>query len=208
LTAADAPDRPSIRRNSMNPVARVRHVLARRPWLYWLAVLVLAATAGLVVADAAAGVEAARRSWGTTRPVVVAAVDVAPGQLLADHVEVRTRPEPMVPAGAVSELPPMATARQRVGAGEIVTAHDVSATPGPRALIPDGWRAVPVAELVPLGAAVGDEVTAASGGVVLADDGVVVAELADGVLVAVPADVAAQVAHASVTGELTLMLEP
>jgi hypothetical protein len=102
----------------------------------------------------------------------------------------------------------MATARQRVGAGEIVMAHDVSATPGPRALIPDGWRAVPVAELVPLGAAVGDEVTAASGGVVLADDGVVVAELADGVLVAVPADVAAQVAHASVTAELTLMLEP
>ena len=62
----------------MNPVARVRHVLARRPWLYWLAVLRLAATAGLVVADAAAGVEAARRSWGATRPVVVAVVDVAP----------------------------------------------------------------------------------------------------------------------------------
>ena len=68
-------------------------------------------------------------------------------------------------------------------------------------------RAVPVAELVPSGAAVGDEVTAASGGVVLADDGVVVADLADSVLVAVPADVAAQVAHAAATGELTLMLK-
>ena len=191
----------------MNPVARVRHVLARRPWLYWVAVLLLAATAGLVVADAAAGVEAARRSWGTTRPVVVATVDVVPGQLLADHVEVRNRPAPMVPAGAVAELPPAAAARQRIAAGEMVMAHDVSATDGPQALMPDGWRAVPVAELVPSGAAVGDEVTAASGGVVLADEGVVVAALADGVLVAVPADVAAQVAHAAASGELTLMLE-
>ena len=124
----------------MNFVARIRHVLARRPWLYWLAVPVLAASAGLVVADATAGVDAARRSWGTTRPVVVAAVDVAPGQLLTDHVEVRTRPEPMVPAGAVSDLPSTATARQRIAAGEIVMAHDVAAIAGPRALIPDGWR--------------------------------------------------------------------
>jgi hypothetical protein len=192
----------------MNPVARARHVLARRPWLYWLAVLALAVTAGLVVADAAAGVEAARRSWGTTQPVVVATVDVGHGQLLADHVEIRMRPEPMVPAGAVAELPSTATARQRIAAGEIVVAHDVATTSGPQALIPDGWRAVPVGELVPSGAAVGDEVAAASGGIVLADEGVVVGLLADGVLVAVPATAAAQVAHAAVTGELTLMLEP
>ena len=192
----------------MNPVARVRHVLARRPWLYWLAVLLLGAAAGLVVADAIAGVEAARRSWGATRPVLVAADDVAPGQVLADHVEVRTRPGPMVPTGAVEELPPAATARQRIAAGEMVMAHDVAATDGPQALIPEGWRAVAVAELVPSGAAVGDEVTAASGGIVVADAGLVVAQLAESVLVAVPADVAAQVAHAAVTGELTLLLEP
>jgi hypothetical protein len=191
----------------MNAVARVRHVLARRPWLYWLAALVLAAGAGLVVADAVAGVDAARRAWGTTRAVVVAADDVAPGQLLADHVEVRTRPEPMVPAGAVSELPSTAIARQHIAAGEMIVAHDVAATDGPQALIPDGWRAVPVAEPVPSGAAVGDEVTAATGGVTLADDGVVVGLLAEGVLVAVPAEVAPQVAHAAVAGELTLMLE-
>ncbi len=103
-----------------------------------------------MVADAAAGVEAARRSWGTTQPVVVAAVDVVPGQLLTDHVEVRTRPEPMVPAGAVSELPSTATARQRIAAGEIVMAHDVAATDGPQALIPDGWRAVPVGRARPV----------------------------------------------------------
>ncbi len=101
----------------MNPVARVRHVLARRPWLYWLAVAVLAAIAGLVVADAASRVDGARRAWGTTRPVVVATVDVAPGTALDGVSEVRQLPAPMVPDGAVTELPAAATARQRLAAG-------------------------------------------------------------------------------------------
>ena len=63
----------------MNPVARARHVLARRPWLYWSAVLVLAAGAGWAVTAAAAGVDDARRAWGTSRDVLVATVDIAPG---------------------------------------------------------------------------------------------------------------------------------
>ena len=158
----------------MNPVARVRHVLARRPWLYWLAVLVLAATAGLVVADAAAGVEAARRSWGATRPVVVAAVDVAPASsspTTSRSARCPSRWCPPAPCPSCRRRPPPASASPPA---RWSMAHDVAATTGPRALIPDGWRAVPVAELVPSGAAVGDEVTAASGGVVLADDGVVV----------------------------------
>jgi hypothetical protein len=192
----------------MNLVARVRHVLARRPWLYWLGVLVLAAIAGLVVADAAARVDAARRAWGVTRPVVVARADIAPGEVLDDATDVRALPGPMVPVDAVSDLPRDATARQRIAAGEIVTAHDVAATAGPRSLIPDGWRAVPIAEPVPSGAAVGDDVAVASGGIVVAGEGLVVGVLADGVLVAVPADVAAQVAQASATAELTLLLKP
>jgi hypothetical protein len=192
----------------MNPVARLRHVLARRPWLYWLGVLLLAAIAGLLVADAAARVDAARRAWGVTRPVVVAVADVAPGEVLDGVTDVKSLPEPMVPGEAVTELPVGATARQRLAAGEIVTAHDVAPTPGPRSLIPDGWRAVPVAEPVPSGAAVGDEVAVASGGIVVSDDGVVVGALADGVLVAVPTEVAAQVAQASAAADVTLLLEP
>ncbi len=63
----------------MSLVARGRYVLARRPWLYWLGVAILAGGCGLVVADAAAGVDGARRSWGETRAVVVATADLAPG---------------------------------------------------------------------------------------------------------------------------------
>jgi hypothetical protein len=114
----------------------------------------------------------------------------------------------MVPAGAVTELPAEATARQVLTAGEIVMTHDVAAMTGPQALIPEGWRAVPIAEPVASGAAVGDEVAAASGGIVVAAEGVVVGLLADGVLVAVPADVAPQVAHATATGDITLLLAP
>ena len=127
----------------MNPVARVRHVLARRPWLYWLAVLVLAATAGLVVADAAAGVEAARRSWGDTAP---SSLPLSTSPLVSSSPTTSRsgrRPEPMVPARAVSALPSRATARQRIAAGEMIMAHDVVATDGPQAMIPDGCAPCP-----------------------------------------------------------------
>jgi hypothetical protein len=192
----------------MNPVARVRHVLARRPWLYWCCVAVLALAAALLAADASAGVDEARRSWGTTRDVVVTAADIAPGEALVGRVQLRALPAPMVPDAAMGEVPPDAVARHDLAAGEIVVAPDLAAGPGPRALIPDGWQAVAVAETVPSTATVGDRVAAASEGVVLADDGLVVGRTADAVVVAVPSDEAANVAHAAVAGTLTLLLMP
>ena len=114
----------------MNPVARARHVLARRPWLYWSAVLALAAFAGWSVAAAAAGVDEARRAWGATRDVVVATDDLEPGQALAGRVAVRPRPAPAVADAAVTEVPPDATARQHVAAGEVLVERDVAASGG------------------------------------------------------------------------------
>jgi hypothetical protein len=192
----------------MNPLARARHVLARRPWLYWLGVAVLAAAAAWGAARGASSVDAARRSWGTPRDVVVATADLAPGDALAGRVDVRSRPHPMVPDGAVTRIDPAARARQHVSAGEILVRADVVATASPQALIPFGWAAVPVSEAVPSGAAVGDRVAAASGGAVVAAAGVVVGRSADAVLVAVPVEVAAAVAAASASGELSLLLQP
>ena len=62
----------------MHPVARLRHVLARRPWLYWSAVALLAAGIGVAAASAVAGVDDARRAWVDTRSVVVAVAELAP----------------------------------------------------------------------------------------------------------------------------------
>ena len=191
VAGTDIPRRTAIGRITMNPLARLRHLLARRPWLYWLGVGVVALAVGLVAVRAAASVDEARRRWGTTREVAVAVADLAPGDPLAGHVELRPRPAPMVPAAAVTELVDGARARQHVGLGEILVATDLVASAAPQALIPPGWSAVAVAEAVPSGAAVGDHVAAARGGVVVAREGIVVGQRDDAVLVAVPDDDAA-----------------
>jgi hypothetical protein len=192
----------------MNPLARLRHVLARRPWLYWLGVAVIAMAIGLAAVRAAASVDDARARWGTTRDVAVATADLAPGDPLAGHAELRSRPLPMVPAGAVTELAADARARQHVSVGEILVAPDLVPSAAPQALIPPGWSAVAVAEAVPSGAAVGDDVAAASGGVVVAQEGIVVGQREDAILVAVPDDDAAAVAAASAAGDVSLLIRP
>lgn len=190
----------------MNPLARLRHVLARRPWLYWLAIAAVAVSGALVAARAVTSVEAARDEWGAPRTVLVATASVSPGEAIAGVVERRAVPGPIVPAGALGELPDAAVARQRIAAGEIIVEHDVAATADPQARIPPGWHAVAVAEPVASGADVGDEVVAVAGGVVLAASGVVVGTPGGSVLVAVPAPDAPAVAMAATTGELTLLL--
>jgi hypothetical protein len=192
----------------MNVVARVRLVLARRPWLYWTAVALLGGGIAVTVAGATSGVEDARRAWGEPRGVLVATADLAPGDPLEGAVSRQARPTPMIPAAALAEAPAEAVARQHVAAGEIVVDRDVAPTAAPQALIPDGWAAVAVAEAVPSGVRIGDEVRPVAGGVELAASGVVVGHRGDAVLVAVPAADAAAVAHAASTGGLGLVITP
>lgn len=192
----------------MSVLALVRHRLARSPWIYWAVIAALAILAGAAVSSATSGVDAARRSWGEIRSVYVASADVAPGDQLAGRVERRELPAPAVPAQAVAEVDPAAVARQHVAAGEVIVRVDVAAAGSPQALIPAGWLAVAIAEPVPSGATTGDLVQVASGGVVLSDEGVVVATSAGTVVVAVPAGDAAQVGQAASTGDVSLLLEP
>ncbi len=192
----------------MNLVARARHVLARHPSLYWIAVTALAAAGAAAVADATAAVDVARREWGADRPVLVATADVVPGEPLAGRVEAVHRPAPTVPDAALVEVPVGAVARQRIAAGEVLVEPDVASPAGPRALVPPGWLAVAVAEPVPSGAGVGDPVIAAGDGAVLASDGVVVGRHDTAVLVAVPAEDAPAVARAAADGTLALLLAP
>ena len=188
-------------------LVHVRRVLAKRPWLYWVGVGGLALLAGVIVSQAASGIDDAKAAWGEPHAVVVAVADVEPGASLDAATERREIPAPLVPPGAVTEVEPGAVARQRVGRGEMVMAHDVGATGGPQALIPDGWLAVAIAEPVPSGVRVGDDVAVASGGIALADDGVVVGVDPESVLVAVPAGVAPQVAQAASTGDVALLVK-
>ncbi|WP_117000498.1 SAF domain-containing protein [Desertimonas flava] len=192
----------------MSVLATVRHRLARSPWIYWAVVAVLAVVAGVAVASATSGVDAARRAWGDVRAVYVASSDIAPGDQLAGRVDRRELPAPLIPGDALIDVSSGAVARQHVAAGEVLVSVDVAASGSPRSLIPADWLAVAVAERVPSGVSAGDAVRVASGGIVLADEGVVVAASPDAVLVAVPADDAAQVGQAASTGDVSLLLEP
>lgn len=85
-----------------------------RPARRWAAGLVLAALTFTLVRGAVARAEAARAAWGTAVPVLVAARDLRPGDVLtADAVRVEERPEALVAADA---LPPGSGADRRVGA--------------------------------------------------------------------------------------------
>jgi hypothetical protein len=190
----------------MSLPARLRLVLARSPWLYWAVVATLAMCAGLLVLRAADSVASARDRWGQSQRVLVATRDVRPGDPLAAAAQIRPVPAPMVPLGALTEVDDGAVARQHIAAGEVIVAHDESPTATPQSLIPHGWLAAAIAEPIPSGARVGDRVTVATGGVVVADDGVVVGVVGGALLVAVPADAAPQLANAASTGDVAVLL--
>ena len=147
----------------MTLVARGRHVLARRPWLYWMFVIALAVTAAC--------------SSPTPRPRSMrpASVGDAPRHRRRRRRRARRSarrpdgdrdvPGPVVPASALSSLPWALSPRQRVAAGETVVDADVAATAGHGRWCPPAGRPSPSPKWCR--AAVGDPVVAAAGGVVL-----------------------------------------
>lgn len=170
----------------MSAVAvRLRRLLARRPWIYWVVVALVAIGVGHEVRSRVASVEEARGSWGEVVPVFVASADVAPGEaVVAERRELPAAMLPAQPAAAVDG----AVARQRVSVGEIVTATDLAPATGPLALVPAGWLAVPVVESPTSGADVGDRVQVVADGVVLSEEGLVVGHSPDATLIAVRPD--------------------
>ncbi len=197
----------------MSPVHSIfvstRRVLARRPWIQWLAIIAIAAAVTALVHARLQQVDRQRDSWGSTRTVLVASEFVEIGEPLL--VEARDLPAAMIPDGAIDPDEARAgtrIARQRVGVGEIVTRLDVVADTGPQAMTPEGWLAVPVVESPRSGAVVGDRVQVASDGWTLSADALVVGQFDDVTLLAVPAAEAPLLPAASTAGALTLLLKP
>jgi hypothetical protein len=178
-------------------------MVARHPWIYWLAVVVMVGVIALGAAKAMAGVDAARRSWGTQQTVWVATAAVEQGQPIT--ATARDVPAAVVPAGAVAESPDGASARQRVGPGEIVTDSDVTAR-GSAGLIPDEWVAFAVASSVEH-FATGDHLMVYSGDQ-LVSAGVVVDTGDSELMVAIPAEAASAMAAALLADTVTLGITP
>lgn len=194
---------------SMSASVRVRRMLARRPWIQWLMVLVVALLVASSVHQQLVAVDTTRASWGATTPVLVATESIDVGQPL--RLEQRQLPIAVVPPAAIDAtigVGDRAVARQRIGIGEIVTELDVAADRGPQALTPAGWLAVPVVESPPSGAQVGDRVQVASDGFVVSATALVVGRFDNVTVLAVPASDAALLPAAAIAGSLTLLLEP
>jgi hypothetical protein len=193
----------------MSPVSTMivstRRALARRPWIQWAVIVVVATLAAASAHGRLLRVDAERDSWGLGHPVLVATGPIEIGEQL--RVELRKLPAAAIPEGAIGDADGL-VARQRIGTGEIITDVDVTTGSGPQAMTPDGWLAVPVVESPRSGADLGDHVQVASDGFVLSTDAIVVGSFDEVTLLAVPAGEAPLLPAADAAGSLTLLLKP
>lgn len=187
----------------MHLLASVRLMVARHPWIYWMAIAIVAGVVAVGSVSALAGVDAARRSWGQQSTVWIASSTIETGQPITAGA--RDVPMAIVPIGAVLADPVGAIARQRIGPGEIVTSDDVSTT-GSAGLIPDGW----VAFAVPASSehfAAGDRVVVYSGDALVAA-GLVINDGESALMVAIPTTAGPTMAAAVLADAVTLALTP
>ena len=190
----------------MHFVARARHFLARNPWVYWATVISFAAVVAFVIHQQLSLLEEARQEWGDTRTVLVADVDLDPGNpIRASNIEL---PVAALPDSALDEIPAGSELRQRVAAGEVLVASDLTRVPGPAARADPGTVVVGLTDSLSRGVLVGLPVQVAAEGIVLAATANVVEIIDDVIFVAVPEREAPAVAAAAHSGLATLLYVP
>jgi len=208
------------RPSPLRPLAlwRARLRLRRRPVLWWLAVVGLSLSVGLVPQSGLSRAKADARRFGEPVHVVVAAVDLAAGAMAGpETVQLRPWPAALVPAGALTTVPDGQVVSQAILAGEPVVEARLGADrlvpPGSRALaLPTGPGALGVrvgdrvdllATFDPLVAPAGEDPT-----VTVARAATVVAVRARSITVAVTEAETPRVAFALSQATITLALTP
>ncbi len=139
-----APGASAVPRPRARPT-RLR--LGRRPSLFWLAAVVLAALTGMTVARLLGQAQEAAARWGETRSTLVASVDLAPGAVVGPgDAVVERRPVALVPAGALTGPAEGQTVAAPILAGEAVVAERLApAGLSPlAAALPTGGRGIAV----------------------------------------------------------------
>jgi hypothetical protein len=190
----------------MHVAARARLVLARRPWIYWAVVAVLAVVAAAIVQAQMRSIATERARWGESRTVLVAAHQHEPGDaLVATPVEL---PVAALPADVLDELPDGAVVRQRLATGEVVTGLDVTARAGPASLAEPGTVVVALSDPLARDVTIGLAVQVSADGLVVADDATVTAVVDDVVFVAVRERDGPSVAAAAQQGLASLLYLP
>lgn len=118
-----------------------------RPLVRRGSVAVVAALTGIVAVTLLQAGEQARAEWGDTDTVVVAARDLAPGDLLdSAAVDTRDLPQAVVTDAALREAPLGSVVRNPIRAGEPLISDRLApeGVTGTAALIPEGHSAVAV----------------------------------------------------------------
>jgi len=181
----------------MRWMPRVRMLLARRPWIYWISVAVIAFAIGSSVRASTAAAKRERETWGITSRAVIADRRIEAGEPLEGAVSTRPLPIAMLPASALVALPLAATARHTIAAGEVLVSLDVTADKGALSLLPDGWLAIVIDDDNAALFTVGDTVAVVAAGRVLTPNAVVVQLVEGGVVVGLSSDVVGAVAEAA-----------
>ena len=121
---------------------------ARRSCAVWLFLsVVLAAGSAVRASQLDAEAVARRDAWGQAVPVVVAVADLEAGAVVrTGDVTVERRPAPLVPRGALGELPVGRVVTASILAGEVVVAARIApgGLSGAATLVGRGHRAVAV----------------------------------------------------------------
>lgn len=180
----------------------IRLALARRPWIRWLAVGLVATTAGVSVHAQLQSIDAARARWADRQRVPIATASVTAGDVLV--WEWRSIPAIAVPDDVAATIPAGALARQRVGTGEIVVDADLAIGNGPAAGAAAGHIVVPVSDPLVTDPPVGLAVAIYSDGLVLAPEARIVQVEGPVVFVEVPAAAAPMVTAATQAGRAAI----
>ena len=196
--------------------------LRRRPRHRRVLVLGLAVLCGLAVMSVVQRAEDAAAAWGESVPVLIARRDLEAGERLdGGNTRIDHQPTPLVPDGALTEVPADGRLVEPVYAGEVVREERLAPTglSTIAARLPPGARAmaIPVEPGTVPALTIGDRVdvlvalaaeAAGDGppGFALATDVLVVDVDDAAVTIAVPADTAPRVAVAFGAGAVTLAL--
>ena len=150
-------------------------------------------------------VQSTRKKWTTSRPIVVATIDLPAGTALSDtNTETVSLPLAIISSDTFTEVPTEAVTRIAVRARTPLTSSIVD-TSSPALDIPDGWRIVALpSSLTTPPLHIGDAVDVVGGASIIARAAIV--HSVDPVTIAVQGDVVAEVAAASRLGEISLVV--
>ena len=168
-------------------------------------VLGISAVCAALVMVAMLSATRAREQWAQSQEIVVATVDLTPGEVLnTDNTRRVSLPHAIVSTDALKEIPDNATVRLAVRAHTVLTTSLIT-TLNEVATIPAGWRIVALpASLSTPPLVIGDAIEIVGGTSVIATSALVASM--DPLTVAVPADVSATVAAAARLGEISIVV--